>query len=90
MNMEMRAFDEATSTVGAVIADLRIREQDFKMTGGDTNDLGSMKDMQQLLQGLNPDESDDYVYIAKSKDHVNPSTQVNILNEGVMKKGDKF
>jgi len=50
MNMEMRAFDEATSeTVGAVIADLRIRERDFKMTGGDTNDLGSMKDMQQLL-----------------------------------------
>ena len=39
---------------------------------------------------MNPDESDDYVYIAKSKDHVNPSTQVNILNEGVMKKGDKF
>ena len=49
MNMEMRAFDEATTeTVGAVIADLRIKERDFKMTG-DTNDLGSLKDMQQLL-----------------------------------------
>jgi hypothetical protein len=49
MNIEMQAFDEATSeTVGAVIADLRIKERDFKLTG-EINDLGSLKDMQQLL-----------------------------------------
>lgn len=74
--MEMRAFDDGTTeTVGAVIADLRIRERD------------SLNDMKQLMQGLNPDETDDYVYEAKSKDHLQ---NVHILNEGVMKKGDKF
>ncbi len=59
MNMEMKAFDDGTSeTVSAVIADLRIKEKE------------QLNDMQQLMQGLNPDESDDYVYIAKSREHI--------------------